>query len=277
MHAAIGFTINIKSYLFTKFSTFLNQYQARLYLFQCISHGDSKYSHQIQDFLDILWRFVLSSAHACRMERVNTYCVHLYFLLETMERDVMGYEDHAKFYIAYNKFVKRFVCQFVWPIFVVKEVRTRLLFRLCELSMLPKTCVIDKNTILAIKCISDHIIPLSESKVMLVFVKVVKISVVFYHSKRMQQYWILMLKLAYSFWPLFDKSGIAVDTDHQMIWTGMHLEANKMSFSWKMTWFVISFVMFLYVVFIDTVIMSIKVVVLFWHKTVVNSIISHSV
>ena len=29
---------------------FLNQYQACLYLFECISYGDSKYSHWIQEF-----------------------------------------------------------------------------------------------------------------------------------------------------------------------------------------------------------------------------------
>ena len=36
-----------KSFCFSKFSNFLNRYQACLYLFECISHGDSKYRHQI--------------------------------------------------------------------------------------------------------------------------------------------------------------------------------------------------------------------------------------
>ena len=33
-----------------KIQRFLNQYQACLYLFECISHGDSKYSNEVQLF-----------------------------------------------------------------------------------------------------------------------------------------------------------------------------------------------------------------------------------
>ena len=49
------------------FSWILNQYQACLYLFECVSHGDSKYSHQIPEcwhFWTILcnvWHVVCSS------------------------------------------------------------------------------------------------------------------------------------------------------------------------------------------------------------------------
>ena len=39
---------------FSKFHRFLNQYQACLYLFECIFHGDSKYSHQILE----RWHFL---------------------------------------------------------------------------------------------------------------------------------------------------------------------------------------------------------------------------
>ena len=52
------------------FHDLLNQYQACLYLFECTSHGDSKYVNDIQRFLQFLTIFVtifLSSAlHTCR-------------------------------------------------------------------------------------------------------------------------------------------------------------------------------------------------------------------
>ena len=52
----------------------MNQYQACLYLYQCISHGDSKYCHEIPPFWHF-WQFCiifeLSSAHACRVESIN--------------------------------------------------------------------------------------------------------------------------------------------------------------------------------------------------------------
>ena len=49
----------------SKFHNFLNQYQPCLYLFECISHGDSKYSHQISEFwhfCDILYYRLLTPA-----------------------------------------------------------------------------------------------------------------------------------------------------------------------------------------------------------------------
>ena len=77
MHATIGFTIHTESFCFSKFlrfHTFLNQYQACLYLFECISHGDSKYSHKIPEFW-IFWNFWdilnLSSAHAIRVKSIK--------------------------------------------------------------------------------------------------------------------------------------------------------------------------------------------------------------
>ena len=39
---------------FSKISQFLNQYQACLYIFQCISHGDTKYSHHVVNILKLL-------------------------------------------------------------------------------------------------------------------------------------------------------------------------------------------------------------------------------
>ena len=91
LHAAIGFTIHTKSFGFSKFlkfHKFLHQYQACLYLFECISHGDSKYSHKIPKcfhFLNILWHLLTSSAHACRVERVmkkaNVLRFGMYFSL----------------------------------------------------------------------------------------------------------------------------------------------------------------------------------------------------
>ena len=51
---------NLKSHPFSSFQTFLNQYQACLFLFECISHGYSKYSNEDQlfwHFWQILWTF----------------------------------------------------------------------------------------------------------------------------------------------------------------------------------------------------------------------------
>ena len=63
--------------LFPTFSyNFLNQYQACLYLFKYISHGHSKYGHQISQCWHIL---NLLSAHDCRVERVDSRrCEALY-------------------------------------------------------------------------------------------------------------------------------------------------------------------------------------------------------
>ena len=79
LHTAIGFTIHTKSVFcfskFSKFHTFPNQYQVCLYLFECISLGDTKDSHQITKMLHF-WKccetFDLSSA-AHRVESINTY------------------------------------------------------------------------------------------------------------------------------------------------------------------------------------------------------------
>ena len=77
----------VVSFKISTFHNILNQYQACLYLYECSSHGDSKYSHQIPEFLnfgqfcDI---FNLSSAHACRVERVlesvSITTIQCYFL-----------------------------------------------------------------------------------------------------------------------------------------------------------------------------------------------------
>ena len=52
----------------------MNQYQACLYSFECISHGDSKYGHENSNIV-IFWNICdilyLSSARACRVESVN--------------------------------------------------------------------------------------------------------------------------------------------------------------------------------------------------------------
>ena len=56
LNVATGFTTHSKSFCFSTFSqfqTFLNQYQACLYLFECIFQGDSKYGHDILQF----WHF----------------------------------------------------------------------------------------------------------------------------------------------------------------------------------------------------------------------------
>ena len=54
MHAAIGFNIHTiwfsLSQKFSKLHKFLNQYQACLYLLECISCGDPKYVHKYQHF-----------------------------------------------------------------------------------------------------------------------------------------------------------------------------------------------------------------------------------
>ena len=60
-----------------KFHKFLNQYQACLYLYESISHGDSKYSHEIPKFW-YFWRFCdildMPSAHVCCM---FSRCLHV--------------------------------------------------------------------------------------------------------------------------------------------------------------------------------------------------------
>ena len=47
--------------IFSKFNKFLNRYQACLYLFECISHGDSTYyvvsKFQYFEILETLWNF----------------------------------------------------------------------------------------------------------------------------------------------------------------------------------------------------------------------------
>ena len=83
LHDVIGFNIHTKSFCFSKFSklfTFLNQYQTYLYSIQCISHGYSKYGHDISK----CWSFstfceicIVSSAHACRMVSVNSIFTHI--------------------------------------------------------------------------------------------------------------------------------------------------------------------------------------------------------
>ena len=56
-HAARGFTKQMSGLFFLEilllqslFHKLLNQYLACLYLFECISHGDSKYNHKIPEF-----------------------------------------------------------------------------------------------------------------------------------------------------------------------------------------------------------------------------------
>ena len=58
----------------TKYHKLLNQYQACLYLFECIFHDDSKYSHQIHKcwhFLQFCEILDLSSTHAYHMVSIN--------------------------------------------------------------------------------------------------------------------------------------------------------------------------------------------------------------
>ena len=83
-------------FCFSKFHKFLNQYQACLYLFKCISHCDSKYSHQILEF----WHFFKcykmfdsSSAHACRMVSVNWHESYTWFCYAL----VQGPVSHTRF------------------------------------------------------------------------------------------------------------------------------------------------------------------------------------
>ena len=56
------------------FHELMNQYQACLYSLECISHGDSKYGHEMSTFCHF-WKFCetlyLPSAHVCRMLIVN--------------------------------------------------------------------------------------------------------------------------------------------------------------------------------------------------------------
>ena len=62
------FTFHTKSLCLSKFSKFqkcLNQYQACLYLFKCISHGDFKYSHEIPKFDNMV------TCLTCRVESIK--------------------------------------------------------------------------------------------------------------------------------------------------------------------------------------------------------------
>ena len=79
----------------------MNRYQACLYLFECISHVDPKYSDQIPDFW-YFWQFCdifeLSSAHAYRVQSIKlTHVLNIVYTLilwwVTMNGDIMGYED----------------------------------------------------------------------------------------------------------------------------------------------------------------------------------------
>ena len=47
LHGAIRFTIHTRLFCFSKFHKFLNQYQACLYLLECISRCDSTYGNKI--------------------------------------------------------------------------------------------------------------------------------------------------------------------------------------------------------------------------------------
>ena len=68
----------------------MNQHRACLYLFECISHGDSKYDHEIPKFYHF-WIFGdifgLSSALACRVESIKVALLaedkFKYFLLDS--------------------------------------------------------------------------------------------------------------------------------------------------------------------------------------------------
>ena len=57
----------------------VNQFQACLYLFECIFHGDFKYIHQIPEcwyFWKLCDIFDLSFAHACRVESINRKTIY---------------------------------------------------------------------------------------------------------------------------------------------------------------------------------------------------------
>ena len=60
----------------------MNQYQACLYSFECISHGYSKDVHEIPKCWHF-WKYCellgaqMSSAHACRVVSVNYFAVYL--------------------------------------------------------------------------------------------------------------------------------------------------------------------------------------------------------
>ena len=69
MNAGFGFTEQ-KSVCFLTYLKFgqlfhelMNQYQACLYLFQCISHGDSKYGHEIPKCCNF-WNFWPCRVHS---------------------------------------------------------------------------------------------------------------------------------------------------------------------------------------------------------------------
>ena len=70
-----------KIILFTKISQFLNQYQACLYLFQCIFHGESEYRHQIEHFVTSFFfvvcsrlpRIIKSPLQAVTLENILLY------------------------------------------------------------------------------------------------------------------------------------------------------------------------------------------------------------
>ena len=57
------------------FHELMNQYQACLYLSECISHDDFKLCHEIPKcwhFWQFCDKFELLSAHACRVQSINT-------------------------------------------------------------------------------------------------------------------------------------------------------------------------------------------------------------
>ena len=54
------------------FHELMNRYQACLYLFDCFSHGDSKYDHEIPHFFGNFVKLLTSSASlACRVESIK--------------------------------------------------------------------------------------------------------------------------------------------------------------------------------------------------------------
>ena len=79
----------------------MNQYQACLYSFECISHGDFKYGDEIVKcwpfwkFCDI---FDLSSAHTCRMEIINQQFLwkHLWFPQSSLPGKTLDESDSFK-------------------------------------------------------------------------------------------------------------------------------------------------------------------------------------
>ena len=99
LHAPIGFTINKKSFCFTKFSNynFIIQYQAFLYLFQCISHGVVNVVAEFQNvdiFENVLTNLYCHNAHAYRIERVKTTSTYLFTCI--LQFDWKGYFDFRR-------------------------------------------------------------------------------------------------------------------------------------------------------------------------------------